>query len=130
MVAALIVLAIGGAAWYFLMGPGAQERRRAFVADSLRTAAAADSVRRADSLNALANAPGVVRVSGDLPEDVIISLDGEVKNSRTFTASPGAHTLEIESSEFQPYERRITVRLGDTTRVYVELELKEETVTP
>jgi hypothetical protein len=122
----IVAAALGGAAWYFFMGPGAQQRRQRATADSLAAAAAADSVRRADSLQAAANAPGVVRVSGDFPEDVIISLDGEVKNSRTFTAAPGSHLLEIETSEFEPWERRITVRVGDTTRVFVELILKEE----
>jgi hypothetical protein len=128
-VALIVVAALGGAAWYFLMGPGAEARRREAVADSLRAAAAADSVRRADSLTALANAPGVVRVSGDFPDDVIISLDGEVKNSLTFTATAGSHLLEVESSEFEPFERRITVRNGDTTRVFIELILKEEPAT-
>lgn len=124
----MLVLA-GAAAWYFLMGPGGEARRRAAAAaDSAQALAAADSARLADSARAAAALPttGFVRVTGDLPDDAIISVNGEPKDARTFALAPGTHTLEVESSEFEPFERRITVRIGDTTRVFVELELKSD----
>jgi hypothetical protein len=67
---------------------------------------------------------GYVRVRGDLPEDAIIWLDGRRMPTRLFQASPGGHGLEIETGEFEPWETRIRVPVGDTLRVFVELTLK------
>jgi serine/threonine protein kinase len=104
--------------------------RPSAVADSARVAARADSVARAraDSIATYAPTPtvGWIRVSGDLPDDAIIWLDSKEMKGLIFPASPGSHNLEVETSEFQPWETRIRVRLGDTLRVNVELELKPQ----
>lgn len=73
---------------------------------------------------ATAAAVGFVRVFGDLPDDAVIWLEGTQQRGRTFQAAPGTYNLEVETAEFHAWERRITIRAGDTTRVRVELELK------
>ena len=108
------------------MGKREETARPPAAADSARTAAA-DSARAAAPI--APSAPpavevGYVRVRGDLPEDAIIWLDGRRMPTRLFQASPGGHGLEIETGEFEPWETRITVRVGDTLRVAVELVLK------
>jgi len=101
-------------------------RPAAPAADSARTAAA-DSARAAAPV-APSVPPavelGYVRIRGDLPDDAIIWLDGRRMPTRLFQASPGGHGLEVETGEFEPWETQITVRVGDTLRVYVELVLK------
>ena len=68
---------------------------------------------------------GWVRVIGDLPDDAIIWLGEEEMKSLTFQASPGSHALEVQTGEFEPWETRIRVRVGDTVRVFVDLVLKQ-----
>ena len=87
------------------------------------------AIRAADSARAVAAAMGFVRVFGDLPEDAIIWLDTTRLQGLVARVTPGRYTLEVETTEFQPWERRITVRAGDTTRVAVELELLEADTT-
>ena len=103
-------------------------RAAAAAADSARAKARADSIAkaRADSIATYAPTPtvGWVRVSGDLPDDVILWLDSKQMSDTIFQASPGTHNLEVETGEFQPWETRIRVRAGDTLRVNVELVLK------
>jgi len=69
---------------------------------------------------------GFVRIIGDLPDDAIIWLDSVQVSGLVQSVTAGRHNLEVETTEFQPWERRITVRAGDTTRVFVELELAEQ----
>jgi hypothetical protein len=108
-------------------------RPGAAAADSARAAAPAAPIApsaRADSMAPsapLAPEVGYVRVRGDLPEDAIIWLDGRRMRARLFQASPGGHGLEVETGEFEPWEIRIMVRVGDTLRVDVELVLKTPT---
>jgi len=74
---------------------------------------------------------GYVSILGDMPDDAIYWLDGKKMTGRIFEAAPGRHGLEVETGEFQPWEQRITVRLGDTTKVDVELVLIEpDSTTP
>jgi hypothetical protein len=82
-----------------------------------------------DSAAAAATAMGFVRVIGDLPDDAVIWLDTMRLQGRVAQIAPGRYNLEVETTEFQPWERRITVRTGDTTRVLVELELLETDTT-
>jgi len=112
---------------------GRREGTASPAADSARAAAPAAPIApsaRADSMAPsapLAPEVGYVRVRGDLPEDAIIWLDGRRMRSRLFQASPGGHGLEVETGEFEPWEIQITVRVGDTLRVDVELVLKTPT---
>ena len=71
-----------------------------------------------------AAAVGYVRLRGELPEGAVVWLDERRVSGRLFQASPGSHSLQIETDDFEPYERSITVRAGDTLRVNVELTLK------
>ena len=91
--------------------------------DSIRAAQVADSIR-------LAAVPttGWIVLEGDLPEDAILWLDSTQMNSRIFAATPGQHNIEVESDEFQPWERRVVVRLGDTLKIFVELELRADSL--
>lgn len=91
------------------------------VIDSARARA------RADSIATYAPTPtvGWVRVIGDLPDDAVIWLDANAMKGVIFQASPGVHALEVETGEFQPWEKRIRVLVGDTVKVYVELALKQ-----
>ena len=82
---------------------------------------------------AVAAAPtmGFIRLIGDLPNDAIIWLDTAQLSGMILRVLPGSYTLEVETEEFEPWERRVTVRAGDTLRVRVELELKaDSTETP
>jgi hypothetical protein len=45
--------------------------------------------------------------------------------SRSFPASPGVHALEVQTGEFEPWETRVRVHIGDTAKVYVDLVLKQ-----
>lgn len=94
--------------------------------DTSKAAAAAPRADSAATPAAAAAAMGWLRVSGDLPDDAIIWVDSTQKRGRTFELAPGSYNLEIETNEFEPWERRFTVRAGDTTRVRVELELKAD----
>ncbi len=69
---------------------------------------------------------GFVHVIGDLPDDAILWLDSTQQHGKTFAARPGSYNLEVETGEFQPWEKKITVRAADTTKVRVELELKSD----
>jgi hypothetical protein len=95
--------------------------RQAFVVDSLRTAAARDSVAAV-----VADSSGFIRIVGDLPDDAIIWLDSVQQHSRVFSAQPGSHDIEVETGEFKPWETTVNVLSKDTLRVRVELELIEE----
>jgi hypothetical protein len=106
----------------------AQPRAEAAAARAAARKAAADSAAakaRADSIATFAPVPlvGWVRVIGDLPDDAILWLDDKQMKGLTFPAAPGRHNLEVQTDEFEPWETHITVRLGDTTRVDVELVL-------
>jgi hypothetical protein len=101
--------------------PAAAAADTAPAAAPLAPSAPADTI--APSAPPLAAEVGYVRVRGDLPDDAIIWLDGRRMPARLFQASPGGHGLEVETGEFEPWETRITVRVGDTLRVYVELTL-------
>jgi serine/threonine-protein kinase len=135
------VALVGVAAVVAVVSMGKREEAApppAAAADSARAAAPApppalaDSIApsgpRADSIAPsappLAAEVGFVRIRGDLPEDAIIWLDGRRMPARLFQAPPGGHGLEIETGEFEPWESRIRVRVGDTLRVNVELVLK------
>jgi serine/threonine protein kinase len=93
------------------------------------TAAARDSMRakeRADSIATFAPLPtvGWVKVHGDLPDDAVLWLDDQQRvKGPIFAASPGRHSLEVQTDEFEPWESKIRVRLGDTLIVEVELVL-------
>jgi type II secretory pathway pseudopilin PulG len=130
------VALVGVAAVVAVVSMGKREdtaRPATAAADSARTAA--DSARTAAADSARTAAPiapsappaaalGYVRIRGDLPDDAIIWLDGRRMPTRLFQASPGGHGLEVETGEFEPWETQITVRVGDTLRVNVELVLK------
>jgi len=103
----------------------AERSRAAAVADSLRAVAAADSARRA-----AVPTVGWIQLVGDLPEDAILWLDTNQMNSRLFSATPGSHNVEVEADEFEPWERRVMVRLGDTIQVMVELNLRPQPESP
>ena len=120
LVVLIVVAGLGFAGWFF--GTRIIAARKA-AADSTAAAARADSIR-ADSIQ-LASL-GYLRVTGDLPDDAIIWVNGEQKARGVIQLAPGTHTLEIETSEFQPWERSITVRARDTTRIFVELELPQD----
>ncbi len=119
---------VGVAAVLAVVFMGKREKSaRPAAADTTRPAAPA--VPTAPPAPAAATAPsapdvGYVRVSGDLPDCAILWLDQSQVRGRVFPASPGVHTLEVETAEFQPWDTKITVRAGDTLRVRVELELK------
>ena len=119
----LIGLAALGFGGVFVKEKLAERSRASALADSLRAAQLADSLR-------LASLPttGWIVLEGDLPEDAILWLDTSQVHSRTFSASPGPHTVEVESSEFQAWERHIVVRLGDTLKIFVELELRPDSL--
>jgi len=75
-------------------------------------------------------ATGFISMLGDLPRDVSFWLDGVQLRTRVFPAAPGEHDIEVETLEFKPWATQVTVTLGDTAKVEVELELKDSTVTP
>jgi hypothetical protein len=110
----------------------ARARDSVRVADSLRVTDSlrvADSVRAADSAAAAlaaASAGGWVRILGDLPEDAVMWFNGRPRRGRFLAVPPGRYTLEVETTEFEPWEREIVVRPGDTLRVRVQLELKQD----
>jgi hypothetical protein len=121
--AVVIVVGIGAAVMLSRGKAGAR-----VAPDSAQSRAPAqapgDTARGAAAPATAAVAMGFVRVIGDLPDDVILWLDTTRQPGRVFQAAPGSYNLEVETDEFQPWERRITVRAGDTTKVRVELELK------
>lgn len=121
LVVLIVVAGLGFAGWFF--GTRIIAARQA-AADSTAAAARADSIR-ADSIQ-LASL-GYLRVTGDLPDDAIVWVNGEQKARGVIQLAPGSYTLEIETGEFQPWERSITVRARDTTRIFVELELPQDT---
>lgn len=124
LVILVILGGLGYGAWYYMNTIRPRQRAQA-AADSVRAAQAADSVLRAESLATLATMAWF-RIVGDLPDDAIIYLEETQKTGRIIQAFPGTWNLEIETSEFEPWERRITLRAGDTLRVNVELELKAQ----
>jgi serine/threonine-protein kinase len=99
----------------------AQERRaaRAAVADSAAAKARADSIATFAPVALV----GWIRVHGDLPDDAVIWLDSKRMRGSVFPASPGRHTIQVITDEFEPWESRIRVQLGDTLTVEVELVL-------
>jgi hypothetical protein len=123
---AILVLLVAAAAYLMF---GRKSDPVAATPDTTAVAApdpAADSARAAA---AQAAAMGYIRVSGDLPDDAVIWLDSTRQRGRVFTVTPGSYDIEIETEEFEAWERRVTVRAGDTTRVRVELELKSDSTT-
>jgi len=131
----VVIAAIGVGAVLMMRGRGAPETlppaapppvAQAPVPPPVDSAAlrAADSARAA---LAAEDSMGVVRITGDLPEDAEISLDTILVQGTTARVAAGRYTLSVISSQFQPWERRVTVRPGDTTRVNVELELLPDT---
>jgi hypothetical protein len=119
------VALVGLAAVLAAVFMGKREKSAPPAAAAVDTARpAAPAVPTAPSAPAVAPTVGYIRVSGDLPDDAIIWLDESQVRGRVFPASPGLHTLEVETAEFQPWDTKITVRTGDTLRVRVELELK------
>ncbi len=124
IVVAIIVLAAAAAA-YFVFG---RKTTAALAPDS--TTHAAPPASPVPATAALAPAPaaamGYLRISGDLPEGAIIWVDGTRKSGRVIPMAPGSYAVEIETSEFEAWEERFTVRAGDTTRVRVELQLKAD----
>ena len=133
IVAAIVVIAAAAAA-FFLFGRG--KGTPAVAADSTPPAAAPDSARAPQAAApdtttpaapaVAAAARGFLRVFGDLPDDVVIWVDSTQRRGRVIELAPGSYNLEIETAEFEAWERRVTVRAGDTTRVRVELELKAD----
>lgn len=91
----------------------------ASVRDSLR------AVARAESIATFAPVPttGWVRLNGILPTDAVIWLDDVRKKGFVFPARPGRHTLQVVAGEFEPWESRIRVTIGDTLTVPVVLVL-------
>jgi len=136
----VVVAAVGAGAMMMMRGRGGQETPPPAAPPPTRVAAptpapppvdsaalrAADSARAAE---AAAAAMGVVRILGDLPEDAEISLDTIIVRGTTAHVAPGSYTLSVETAEFKPWERRVTVRAGDTLRVRVELELLDQDTT-
>lgn len=92
------------------------------VKDSLR------AVARAESIATFAPVPttGWVRLNGDLPDDAVIWLDNVKVKGLVFPAQPGRHTLQVVTDEFEPWETRVRVTLGDTLTVEVELVLIQQ----
>jgi serine/threonine-protein kinase len=127
-VAAVAVLAAVAVVILTKRDETAQPWAEAAAARAAARKAAADSAAakaRADSIATFAPVPlvGWVRVDGDLPDDAIIWLDDKQMKGLSFPATPGRHNLEVQTDEFEPWETRLVVRLGDTTRVDVELVL-------
>jgi type II secretory pathway pseudopilin PulG len=109
----------------------AQPRAEASAAHAAARKAAADSAAakaRADSIATFAPVPlvGWVRVHGDLPPNAVVWLDSKQMKGSVFPASPGRHTLQVMTDEFEPWESRIRVQLGDTLTVEVELVLIQQ----
>lgn len=132
MTALIVIGAAAAAAVFFLKGRREQPAPSPGVAaDTAATpppaapvaaptpAAPAESTRGRPATPAY----GWILVRGDLPADAIFWLDDGQFRSRLFRAAPGEHNLEVETGDFQPWERRITVRAGDTLRVQVDLVL-------
>jgi hypothetical protein len=126
---AAVVVLVGIGAVMMLKGRGGPEAPEPSAA-AATPAADSGALRAADSAKAPTEAMGFVRISGDLPDDAILWLDTTQVTGRLLRVAPGRYTLEVETTEFQPWERRITVRVGDTVRVFVELELAEQDSTP
>jgi hypothetical protein len=123
LVVLVIVAGLAGAGYVFGTRYLAARQVRA---DSLVAAARADSIR-ADSVR-LASI-GYLRVTGDLPDDAIIWVNGEQKSrTQVIQLAPGRYNLEVETTDFQPWERSITIRAQDTLRIFVELELPQDSL--
>ena len=130
IVVGLIVIAGAAFAWMKLKGGG---NGSATPPDTAAHAVAptpnAPRPTPPDSTPAAPATPamGFVRLLGDLPDEFTFLADGtEQPVSRVYTLAPGPHTIELQSEEFQPWEGRITVKAGDTTKVRIELELKND----
>jgi hypothetical protein len=126
-IAAGIVAVLGGAA-YILLGRGKAAAPGAAAVPAPpahQVAAPADTTHR-QAADAAAAGVGYIRVIGDLPDEAIIWLDSTQQHGRTFSAAPGSYNLEIETDDFEPWEKQIAVRVRDTTRVRVELVLKSD----
>ena len=109
----------------------AQPRAEAAAARDSARKAAADSAAakaRADSIATFAPVPlvGWVRLNGDLPDNAVIWLDSKQMKGSVFPASPGRHSLQVMTDEFEPWESHIRVQLGDTLTVEVELVLIQQ----
>jgi hypothetical protein len=129
VVGAVVVVGIAAGAW-MLFGRGkgaAQPSARQPTAPATPPPAAAAPVAAAAESVAAASAEGFIRISGDLPDDAEIYLDTTLVTGLLLRTTPGRHRLEIQTGEFQPWERTLTVRAGDTLRVSVELELLPDT---
>jgi PEGA domain-containing protein len=147
LVAGIVVVLLGGGGAAVILtrgraaaAPDTTAHRPAAVATPApaptdSTPPRADSTVRADSAAAApaaaapaAPAPtiGFLRLSGDLPDDAVISLDGEEMSGLFLRATPGRHEIDIESQDFLPWSRTVTVRAGDTLRVRIDLELKPD----
>ncbi|HEY2804948.1 MAG TPA: PEGA domain-containing protein [Gemmatimonadales bacterium] len=84
------------------------------------------AAHRRDSIAAALAAMGFVRVIGDIPEGSVLYLDTLQVTGSIFPAHPGTYDLEIQTDDFEPWEKHVTVRAGDTTKVRVELVLKSD----
>ncbi len=93
--------------------------------DSISATSATDSAAAAAAA-AAASGAGWIRISGDLPVDAVVWLDGAPRRGRIVQAPAGDHVIEIETGEFQPWDTTVSVRAGDTLRLRVELILKPD----
>jgi hypothetical protein len=136
VIAAVVVVAAAAVAVVMLRGRGGAPSAPTpvpavttpAVAPPPPPAAATDTARPPAETTAVV-VPDVafIRLIGDFPEDAVFLLDGEEVSGRLIRTTPGQHLVEVSSSEFEAWERRVTVRAGDTLRVFVELELKADT---
>ena len=134
MVAGAVVLIGLGAGAYMMFGRG--KASAAPEAPAASAPAAPETTPPATAAPAATPAPpptdtaaavmGTIRVNGDFPEDAEIYVDAEEVTGRSFRVRPGRHTIEVQTNEFQPWTRTVTIRGNETVRVFVDLELKPD----
>ena len=62
----------------------------------------------------------------DAPASLILKVDGKVVTESPVQVNPGEHEVSAEASGFQPFQKRVAAREGDTVTVAIELVSSEK----
>ena len=96
---------------------------RLAAADSLR--AGADSMVGRDSAGHItfpAGTPGRLMLSGAIPRDARVTMDGQTVHGTQFDLEAGTHKVEVHARGYDAYERQVLINPGATNTLAIELK--------
>jgi serine/threonine-protein kinase len=91
------------------------------LGDSLH---AGDSPSGGDSARGVsfpAGTPGRLVLSGTIPREARVTMDGQAVRGTQLDLVPGTHKLEVHATGYVPYEKQVLIRPGTTNTLAIEL---------